>query len=172
MIDNQLSTADIEQILLNIRLHEQHIATEQARFNETAAFYQQFIDKAKVNFDEATADDRAEIELLKARLQRDFDANPPTGRKSRKYAGGSFGYKKNSTKFFFNGVEVDANNKGLTRFCADNGYSQFIKVKEYLDWAGLKKNLDFDTPDTVTIATTGEVVDGLRAQKVFSVQTS
>lgn len=169
--EEEFSVTDIEAILLKIHSFENHIAEEKAKHDQTVTFYQRFIDNAKTNFDNATKDDRAEIELLKHKLQVYFDANPPKGRKSLKFAGGSFGYNKAQTKFFFNGNELNADNKDFLKLCTRPEFARFAKVKEYLDWAALKKSLEFNDEDAVVFADTGEIIDGLRAQKSFSVKT-
>lgn len=169
--DAHLSDDDINAILLKINQHQLHIDAEKDKLSKATAYFKKFIDNAKDNFDVETREDNAAIESLKLRLQRYYDANPPKGRKSLKFAGGSFGYNKAQTKYFFNGGEVNSDNAELVKFCYSNGFPEFVKTKEYLDWASLKKNLDFDDPDTVVLADTGEVIDGLRAQKIFSVRT-
>ena len=166
------SVADVEKTLIHIRLLEQQIADAKEKRDQSITFFQQFIDNAKDNFDTDTKPARDEILSLQYKLQRFFDANPPKGRKSHKFAAGSFGYNRAQTEYFFNGQKCDANNRELLQFCADNGNLQFVKVKEYLDWASFKKNLDFDDSGNVHFIDTGELVDGLRAQKVFSVKTS
>lgn len=169
--DAHLSDNDINAILLKIGEHEQHINAEKDKLNNAVAYFKKFIDNAKDIFESETRDDNLHIEALKLKLQRYYDANPPKGRKSHKFAGGSFGYNKAQTKYFFNGGEVNADNDALVKFCYSNGLPEFVKTKEYLDWASLKKNLDFDNPDVVVLSATGEVIDGLRAQKIFSVKT-
>lgn len=166
-----LSVADVERTLLQIRLLQQQIDDAKTKRDLAVQFYQQFIANAKENFDTDTKPARDEIALLQYRLQRFYDANPPKGRKSHKFAAGSFGYNRAQTEYFFNGQKCDANNRELLNFCADNGNLQFVKVKEYLDWASLKKNLDFDDSGNVHFVDTGELVNGLRAQKVFFVKT-
>lgn len=169
--DAHLSDDDVNAILLKISEREQHINAEKEKLNKAVTYFKKFIDNAKEIFDSETKEDNAVIESLKLKLQRYYDANPPKGRKSHKFACGSFGYNKAQTKYFYNGGEVNSDNDELVKFCYSNGLPEFVKTKEYLDWASLKKNLDFDDPDTVILAATGEVIDGLRAQKVFSVKT-
>ena len=168
---DDLSFADVENILLQIKQCENRIALEKDKCDQSVSFYQQFIANAKKIFDDATKDDRLQIDFLKSKLQRYFNANPPTNRKSLKFAAGSFGYNKASTKFFLNGLECNADNKALLSLC-QNDFKNFCQVKQYVDWASLKKNLDFDEPDLVYLKDTGEVISGLRAERVFSVKTN
>lgn len=88
-----------------------------------------------------------------------------------KFSGGSFGYPKSSTKFFFNGEEANSENKSLLDFAKNQNHQELIKTKEILDWAKLKNSIDFDG-DKVFFTDTGEIIDGLRAQKSFSVRTT
>ena len=171
MDDTKLTVEEINATLLKIRQHEQVIADAKAKRDKSVAYFQQFIDNADHIFELETREDAVEIELLKQKLKSYFDTCPPTGRKSYKFAAGSFGYNRAQTKYFFNGTEVNAGNQEFARFCVESGRTQFIKVKEYLDWAAVKKSLDFDDPNTVVFADTGEIVDGLRAEKIFSVKT-
>lgn len=171
MNDNVLSVEEINSTLLKIHQHKQHIAEAKDKRDQSVAYFRQFIDNANHVFELETREDSVEIELLKQKLKAHFDAAPPAGRKSYKFAAGSFGYNRAQTKYYFNGTELNADNKEFARFCVESGRTQFIKVKEYLDWAAVKKSLDFDDPDAVIFADTGELVDGLRAEEFFSVKT-
>ena len=169
--DVNLSDDDVNGILLKIGVHQHHIDAEKDKLNQAVAYFKKFIDNAKEIFDTETKDDTFAIEELKLKLQRYYDANPPKGRKSHKFAAGSFGYNKAQTKFFFKDKEANADNADLLQFCYKNGYPEYVKTKEYLDWAALKKSLDFYDAEQVFFADTNEVVPELRAQKIFSVKT-
>lgn len=171
MNDTKLTVEEINATLLKIRQHEQAIAEAKSKRDQSVAYFKQLIANADHIFEIETKEDTVAIELLKQQLKSYFDANPPVGRKSLQFATGSFGYNKAQTEYFFNGTKVNADNKDFARFCVESGRSQFIKVKEYLDWAAVKKSLDFDDPNAVVFADTGEIVDGLRAEKIFSVKT-
>lgn len=171
MNDNKLTVEEINATLLKIRQHEQAIAEAKSKRDQSVAYFKQLIANANHVFALETKEDAIEIELLKQNLKSYFDACPPKGRKSYSFAAGSFGYNKAQTEYFFNGKKCDADNKDFARFCVESGRSQFIKVKEYLDWASVKKSLDFDDSGNVVFTDTGEFVDGLRVQKIFSVKT-
>ena len=164
----QLSVADVEGILLKIHGLEQDIAVEKNKCDQSVAFFKARIDEAKNIFEQDTKDLQDSIAILKAKLERYFNDNPPTKTKSLKFAGGSFGYNKAQTKYFLNGIELNADNKDLLAI-VDKDY---VKTKTYVDWAKFKTKLTFDKPDEVFIADTGELVEGLRAQRVFAVKTS
>ena len=166
-----MSVADVEDILQQIHDLDQVIAVETDKRDQSIAFHREKIDRAKEICDTATADARLKRAELSFVLERYFNANPPTKTKTLKFSGGSFGYLKSSTKFFFNGEEVDANNKNLLDFAKQSGRQEFVKTKETLDWAKFKTALEFDN-DGVFFADTGEFIDGLRAQKIFSVKTA
>ena len=166
-----LSTKDINSILVNIRRLEDIIDTAKSKRDDSISFANSLIAEAKSIFDQETTQAFLDIESLKLQLRRFFDSNPPSGRKSFKFAAGSFGYNKSQTEFFLNANKVDANNADLIKFCANSGLLHFIKIKESLDWAALKKNLDFDD-NNVFFADTGEIIPGLSAKKIFTVKTT
>lgn len=171
-IDAQTMTvADVEDILQQIHDLDADIAVETQKRDQSIAFHRDKIDRAKEICDTATADARLKRAELSFALERYFNANPPTKTKTLRFSGGSFGYLKSSTKFFFNGEEVDANNIHLLDFAKRAGRQEFVKNKETLDWAKFKTAIDFDD-DGVFFADTGELIDGLRAQKTFTVKTT
>ena len=165
------STNQVVDTLEQIYNAQLRIADKKKFRDDIINHYKAQIAEVNQNFDADTNADNLLIETLKLRLQRYYDANPPKGRKFIKIGSFSFGYNKAQTKYFYNGGEVNADNPELVNFCYSNGLPEFVKTKEYLDWATLKKNIDFDNPDVVFFADTGEVIDGLRAQKIFSVKT-
>lgn len=166
-----MSVADVEDILQQIHDLDEDIAVETNKRDQSIAFHREKIDRAKEICDTATADARLRRAELSFILERYFNANPPTKTKTLKFSGGSFGYLKSSTKFFFHGEEVDANNKNLLEFAKQSGRQEFVKTKETLDWAKFKTAIDFDNAG-VFFADTGELIDGLRAQKSFTVKTA
>ena len=172
MIEN-FSVTDIERILVDIKAHELNIDDAKQIHDQAVEYFQSLIANADKIFDDATKDDREEIAILTEKLRQYFDENPPQGRKSHKFAAGSFGYNKASTKFFLNGVEVNANNQELLDICRNtHDGKNFIKVKETLNWAALKKALNFDDPNNIFLEDTGEIINGLRAQRTFTVKTA
>lgn len=166
-----MTVADVEDILQQIHDLDLDIAAETNKRDLSIAFHREKIDRAKEICDTATADARLRRADLAFALERFFNANPPKKAKTLKFSGGSFGYLKSSTKFFFNGEEADANNKSLLDFAKLSGRQEFVKVKETLDWAKFKAAIDFDG-DNVFFTDTGQLIDGLRAQKAFSVKTA
>ena len=168
-----LSIADVERILIDIHANEKIIDEAKNRRDQSVDYFKSLIANAEKNFDSETSDARTTIEILKNQLQQYFDANPPKGRKTLKFAAGSFGYLKAQTKFYYNGEPVDANNADFLAACKNTfDGKNFIRQKEFLDWAALKKELNFDDPREVYLADTGEIIAGLQARRVFNVKTS
>ena len=166
-----MSTAAVEGLLIAIKNRQDVIANAEKIRDERIAYFKSLIASAQQIFDDNTKEERVQLEIYKQQLKSFFDKNPPVGRKSYKFAGGTFGYSKSSTSFFFNGQPVDSANKDLLELCK-HANGRYVKQKEYLDWAALKKNLNFDDPHHVFLEDTGEVIDGLHAQKNFFVKTN
>lgn len=164
------SVSDVEEILQLIHDIDTEIAAETSKRDQSIAFHREKIERAKEICDSATYDARLKRSKLVFQLERYFNENTPTKAKTLKFSGGSFGYHKSSTKFYFNGEEVNSDNKNLLEFAKSQNRLEFVKTKESLDWAKLKSSIDFDG-DNVFFTDTGEVIDGLRAQKNFTVKT-
>ena len=169
-MENLMTVADVEEILQQIHDIDAEISIETSKRDQSILFHREKIERAKEICDTATADARLKRGELAYKLEQYFNANPPTKTKTLKFSGGSFGYLKSSTKFFFNGEEVNSDNKNLLVFAKSQNRHEFIKTKEILDWAKLKNSIDFDGGE-VFFKDTGEIIDGLRAQKSFSVKT-
>lgn len=170
-MENLMTVADVEETLQLIHDIDTEIAVETSKRDQSIAFHRMKIEHAKDICDTATADARLKRAELVFSLEKYFNANPPTKTKTLKFSGGSFGYLKSSTKFFFNGKEVDSSNEQMIDFAKSQNRYEFVKTKEILDWAKLKSSIDFDG-DKVFFTDTGEFIDGLRAQKSFSVKTT
>lgn len=170
-MENLMTVADVEDILQQIHDIDAEISIETSKRDQSVAFHRMKIERAKEICDIDTADARLKRADLACQLERYFNDNPPTKTKTLRFSGGSFGYLKSSTKFFFNGEEVNSDNKNMLDFAKSQNRHEFVKVKEILDWAKLKNAIDFDG-DKVFFTDTGEIIDGLRAQKSFSVKTT
>ena len=170
-MENLMTVADVENILQQIHDIDAEIAVETSKRDQSVAFHRMKIEQAKDICDTDTADARLKRAELSYLLEKYFNANPPTKTKTLRFSGGSFGYLKSSTKFFFNGEEVNSDNKNMLDFAKSKNRHEFVKTKELLDWAKLKNSIDFDG-DKVFFTDTGEIIDGLRPQKFFSVNTT
>lgn len=165
------TTAQVEETLLKIRDLQKIIDDAESRRDQSVEFLRARILEAKDICDNETLSVREEIEALKLPLAKFFRNNPPKGkRKSLKFACGSFGYNRASTKYFRDGNELNADNPDLLSFVKSER-PEFVKVKESVDWANLKAKLDFDD-EHVYFADTGEVLNGVKAQKNFFVKTN
>ena len=169
-MENLMTVADVENILLQIHDIDADIAAESSKRDLSISFHREKIERAKEICDSATADARLKRSELAFQLEQYFNNNPPTKTKTLKFSGGSFGYLKSSTKFFRDGHELNADNPELLTF-AKNAHPEFVKVKESVDWAKLKAALDFDD-ENVFFADTGEILDGVKPQKNFFVKTA
>ncbi len=169
-MENLMTNTDVEETLQQIHDIDEEISIETTKRDQSVMFHREKIERAKEICDTATAEARLKRSELVFKLERYFNANPPTKTKMHKFSGGSFGYPKSSTKFYFNGEEVNSDNKNLLAFAKSQNRNEFIKTKEILDWAKLKNSIDFDGTD-VFFKDTGEIIDGLRAQKSFTVKT-
>lgn len=166
------SVADVEEILRQIRDLNLLVDAEKKKLDESVAYFKLCIDNAKKNFDTDTRDNVVQVEILKNLLEQFYRDNPPTGkRKSLKFGGGSFGYNKAQTKFFLNGEQLDADNPKLLAYVKANR-PEFLKVKEYVDWAAFKAKLNADDPDNVFLEDTGEIFEDIRAKKIFAVKVN
>jgi len=165
-LEPELTTADVNQILLAMGQRDKTIAERKVKFDEEVAFAQLLLAEAKKNFNADTEDARNERNSLAAQLESYYAKHPPmNGRKFLKFAGGQFGYNDGQTKYFFNDAEVKDNPEFLA-FVQEH-YPEFIKLKPSVDWSAFKKKLAVDG-ETVSYADTGEIVSGLRAQRTFS----
>ncbi|WP_353963333.1 host-nuclease inhibitor Gam family protein [Tepidibacillus marianensis] len=58
------------------------------------------------------------------------------------------------------GVKATTDDEKLVKWLKDNGYTDFVKVEEKPIWIEFKKKLNLE-PGLVTIAETGEIVEGI-----------
>lgn len=157
-----MTTPEVEEILQQINDLQLDIAASETKRDESIAFHQNKIEHAKRIFELDTYEPRQEIFRLQLALEEHFKANPPKKGKSLKYSGGSFGYRKQNARFFFNGEEVAADNPAVVAF-VKTFYTDFIKVKEFVDWANFKNALTADDSG-VYFKDTGELLDGFSAK--------
>lgn len=163
----------IEQILTDIHALEETIRLAEVKRNQSVFFYRRCIAEADDVFRTDTADARFQLERLIGELKTYYDENPPLKGKSHKFAGGKFGYSKQTPKFFCDGKPAAANNPALLNY-AKNYAPQFVKFKEFVDWASLKKELLVDD-GIVFRESTGETVPEIKAYVMpdkFSVKTT
>ena len=164
---------EVEQTLLVIRNLEKLIRDAEIKRDQSIMFYQRCLDKANDVFRKDTADARFQLENLLRKLQTYYDENPPTKGKSHKFAGGKFGYSKQSPKFFCDGQPASADNPALLDYVKTN-CPQFVKIKESVGWDALKKNI-YVEDGAAFLQDTGEVIPNMKVQTVpdkFTVRTT
>lgn len=65
----------------------------------------------------------------------------------------------------FGGVEYHRDDEALLRWLQETGRADLIKLKASPDWAGLKKQTEVNEDGIVVIPETGEVVEGVTADR-------
>lgn len=164
---------EVEQTLLVIRNLEKLIRDAEVKRDQSLMFYRHCLDKANDVFRKDTADARFQLENLMRKLQNYYDENPPTKGKSHKFAGGKFGYTKQSPKFFIDGQPASADNPALLDYVKANS-PQFVKLKESVNWDALKKNI-YVEDGAAYLQDTGEIISNMKVQIVpdkFTVRTT
>lgn len=157
-----MNTNDIEEILERIRGYEAEIKAAEQKRDDSIAFHQNKIELAKRICDVDTRELREEVTRLSYALEDYYNSNPPRIGKSLKFSGGSFGYRKQEPKFFFENVEVKSDSPEFVAFCKVY-YDDYVKTKAYVDWNRFKNNITADDSG-VYFKETGEILDGFRAQ--------
>ena len=130
---------------------------------------------ADKKFDLETADARADLETLIAKLHDFAENNLPEGKKTIAFQNGRLAFRKEPPKFFFDDqTEVSGKDSRLVDFVKDS-VPEFLKVVYLADWFKLKTKLGVDSDGSVFFTDTGEVLPNVRAELVddkFSVITS
>lgn len=168
-----MNNLEADAILEKIAEHEAQIAAFEKERDAFISRYQEKISRAKEIYEESIRAPREEIALLTEQL-RQYAAQLVTDKKrSIPLPSGTLSFRKQSPKFFFDGREATADNPALLDF-ARKFYGEYVKAKEYVDWAKFKGQLIIDG-DNVMFAETGEIIDGLRAQILpdkFTIKTN
>lgn len=152
---------DIETALLEIHKLEEQIQAAADKRDKQIEFFRGRIDKARKNFETDTTRLQFEIDSISVTLKRYFDENPPVSGKSHKFAGGTFGYRKQDPRYTIGDTEANADNPELLKFVKD-GHNEFLRVKETVNWKKLKTALS-DDGGNVFIKDTGEIIPGMKA---------
>lgn len=168
-----LNKQDADIILEKIAEYEAQIKAAESDRDAFINRYMEKIARAKDICEKATAEPRAEIASLTELLRRFAATNITDKKRSIPLPSGTLSFRKQPTKFFFDGQEVTNDNPSLLTF-VKNSCREYVKAKEYVDWANFKAKLIIDG-DNVMFSETGEIIDGLRAQILpdkFSVKTN
>lgn len=158
-----MTTSEIESMLIEVHLREQEIAEATKKRDESIRFYQSRIDMVKKNFAVDTRLANFELDHYKAQLEHYLRENPPARGKSIKFGGGTIGFTKQEPHFYFAGKEIKNDDAEFVNYLRAD-YGQYIKRKEYVDWAGFKAKLSVTEDGKVSYEPTGELVPQLKAQ--------
>lgn len=157
---NTTPPQSVEQILFQIGELQREINEHAKKRDTSIEFYNSRIEDAKKIFDTDTAAARDEISSLTVQLQRFFNEHPPARKKSYNFAGGTFGYRQQATRFVYDAEVVSTKTTKLLDVLGDD----FAKVERSLDWQKLKSDLRFDDNGDCYLQSTGELVNGLKAR--------
>lgn len=149
-------------------LQEQIKSAEQER-DEFKSHYQAKIANAEQICEQKTEAVRAEIAILTEELKRFAQANLPADKKSIALPTATLQFRKSAPQFFFDDLkQASATDERLISFVKHNAREYLkVNVTESVDWAKLKSKLEIsDDGRDVYIADTGEIIDGLRAQRL------
>ena len=167
-LEPELTTADVNRRLLEIRENRKKIAQRKEKCDEEIAFAKELMTNAKDNFNADTYRERETIDYLTGQLEIYYEGHRPTRGKFIKFSAGSIGYSDNQTKYFYGDAEAKDSPEFL-RY-VEKHYPQFVKLTPSVDWSALKKQIVHDG-EQVTFKETGEVIAGLRAKKTFAIKT-
>ena len=156
------NVADVETALLKFNEFQKQIALAEAKRDKSIEFYRQLIENAREVCRKEVDQIQFDAADVRLALKKFYDANPPArGKKTHKFAGGSFGYRKQDPCFVIGDSEATADNPALLEF-VKAGHEDFLRVKESVNWSKLKPELAIDG-DAVYLKSTGEVIPDMKA---------
>lgn len=175
MIETKIEADEtIEQIK---NLQSQITAAESER-DEFKAHYNAKIAAAEIICANKVDTLQSQIALLTEELKRFAQANLPADKKTIALPSGTLKFRKSAPQFFYDDLKPVSNTDArLIKFVKHNAHD-FYKVTytEAVDWAKFKPKLKISDDGTaVFFEDTGEVIDGLHAQRLpdkFEVKTS
>lgn len=153
----------IEQIK---HLQEQIKSAEQER-DAFKSHYQAKIAAAEQICTDKTDALRTEIALLTEELKRFAVANLPADRKTIALPTGTLQFRKSPTRYFYDDLKPANQDPRLISFVKHNAHEYYkVQYTESVDWAKFKANLKISDDGDVYLEDTGEIIDGLRAQRL------
>lgn len=158
---------DADDVLNEINACAKLINDAESERDQFIEHYQTKIEFAKKICEDRTKFARDRISVLTEQLRRYAEINLPDNRKSIKLPSGTIGFSKQSPLFFFDDLKpLDGKNERLIHFVKHNAY-EFLKVNytESVDWQAFKSKLDINDDGDVYFIETGEIIDGLHAQR-------
>lgn len=174
--ERELSFVEVEEMLVEIRVLKDLIASKQAQYDSLVAYHQEKIERSKEICDKETAYYRTALEEKTRLLRRFAEANITGKKRSLELPSGTLSFRKRQPLFYLDGQRVTSDNPALIEL-ARNVDSDLVKVKttEAADWEGLKKRLTVNDDGSVYVNDTGEVLADMRAQILpddFKVETA
>ncbi|AFK94357.1 MULTISPECIES: host-nuclease inhibitor Gam family protein [Thermoanaerobacterium] len=120
------------------------------------AILDEWFEKEKKNIDN-------DISFYTARLQEYFDSlDPKLLKKSKTQI--SYSLPSGKLKKVFEKEDFEKDDEELLKWLKNNNYTDFIKVKESIDWAKLKGNIEVNNGKAV-LKDTGELIDSIKVIK-------
>jgi hypothetical protein len=140
------------------------LAENEAKRQHVTEQYQKMVDRYAKWLEDELGNINASDIYFKLLLEQWAKSTLTDGKKkSINLPSGKVGFRAGTTTYTIGGEKVTGDSKPLLDFVKE-GYSEFLKVKESVDWAAFKKSIHVtDSGDVVTAA--GEVVPGMTAEK-------
>jgi len=114
-------------------------------------------------FEKEKKDIENKISFYTARLQQYFDSLDPKVLKKTKTQV-SYSLPSGKLKKVFEKEDFEKDDEELLKWLKNNNYTDFIKVKESIDWAKLKGNIEVNNGKAV-LKDTGELIDSIKVIK-------
>lgn len=178
MIDNEIMTElDADELLEQIAEYEAAISESEKKRDAFIERYENKIETARDICDRETSHARIEIELLTEQLKRFAQTQISDKKRSVRLPSGTLQFRKQSPEYFFDDLKrVDGNDERLIQFVKHSAHQYLkVKVEETVDWAAFKGKLSIGDDGAVSYSETGEIIDGLHAQRrsdKFTVKTA
>lgn len=150
------------------KLQEQIKSAEQER-DEFKSYYEAKIANAEQICADKTEAVRAEIAILTEELKRFAQANLPADKKSIALPTATLQFRKTAPQFFYDDLKpVSGTDERLIKFVKRNAHKYLkVNITESVNWQLFRAQLRIsDDGRDVYIADTGEIIDGLRAQRL------
>lgn len=157
-----------DTLLEEIAKRESEIKIAEDERDAFIAHYNEKILRAEEICERKTREARESIAFLTEDLRRYALTQISDKKRSVTLPSGTLQFRKQEPKFFFDDLkEANAQEERLIHFVKHNAYSYLkVKVDESVDWAKFKRQLVIDDTGEVSFKETGEIIDGLHAQRL------
>lgn len=156
-----------DEALEQIKNLQEQITAAEVERDAFKAHYAAKIDAAEKICADKTDALRTEIALLTESLRRFAVDNLPADRKTIALPTGTLQFRKTPTRYFYDDLKPANQDPRMISFVKHNAHD-FYKVTytEAVDWAKFKAKLKISDDGEVYLEDTGEIIDGLRAQRL------